>query len=130
MQGIARNPAASVAKPRGAGPKSVFQGEVARLAEPRRVVVAVDVVVAVAVAGHSGRADRGNELEAVDWQAKAMGHRGPLPGTRASSGRKDGAQSRAAGQQIGAFEESPANSGQQLARVRHQASREVEHGEA
>jgi hypothetical protein len=36
----------------------------------------VAVAVAVAVAGHSGRAGRGGHLAAVDWQTKGMGHRG------------------------------------------------------
>ena len=59
------NPAASVARPRSAEAKAVFQGEGARLAGQWRVVVVVTVAVAVAVAGHSGRAERGDALDAV-----------------------------------------------------------------
>jgi hypothetical protein len=43
-----RNPATSAATSRGAWLKFVFQGQVSRLAGRRRVVVAVDVTVAVA----------------------------------------------------------------------------------
>jgi hypothetical protein len=68
-----RNPAASVAKQRGAEAKGVFQDKAARLAGQRRVVVVV--TVAVAVAGHIGRADRRSELDAGGWQTKEAGRR-------------------------------------------------------
>ena len=63
----ARNPVASAAAPRGARQKVLAQGEDSRSAGRRRVVVAVDVTVAVAVAGDYGRSERGN-ASAVDGQ--------------------------------------------------------------
>jgi hypothetical protein len=83
------------------------------------VVVAVDVAVAVAVAvaGHSGRSGRGGVSGRHRLQSKDRGHRERVTGTSTRSDRKGGAQSRPAYQQVGSFEEAPANSGQQLARV-------------
>jgi hypothetical protein len=73
-----RNPAASAATPRGAWLKAVFQGEAAGPARQWKVVV----VVHVAVAGDSGRADRGDELDDVGWQTKNVGRPwGSLGGT-------------------------------------------------
>jgi hypothetical protein len=48
-----------VRQAQGAGLKAPFQGEVSHLAERRRVVVVVNVTVAVAVADHFGRSGHG-----------------------------------------------------------------------